>query len=92
MSNWLVLGCVTRLLKGPTKCGLIRQVDITLSQVNCSENCTFGTLKGLSYRWSLNAGGLKERLDCIVKWLMCLVHLTLTVLCCIKGMYDPQMY
>ena len=31
-----------------------------LTQVNYSENCTFGTLKGQS----LNTGGLNDRSDC----------------------------
>ena len=32
-----------------------------LTQVHYSEKCAFGGLKG----WSLNTGGLKDRLDCI---------------------------
>ena len=42
--------CVKRPLKGPKNCGL-------LTQVNCSENCTFGNLKGQS----LDAGGLQTQ-------------------------------
>ena len=39
------------------------ETRILLTQVNYSGNCTFGTLKGLS----LNTGGLKDTVDCILK-------------------------
>ena len=45
--------CVKRLVKRLTNCGLIRQVVLT--QVNYSENHTFGTLEG----WSLNIGDIE---------------------------------
>ena len=46
------------LLKGPKKCGLLRQLGL-LTQVNYSEKCVIGGLKGQS----LNTSGLKDRFD-----------------------------
>ena len=49
--------CLKRPLKGQKKSGL-------LTQVNYSDKCTFGGLKGQF----LSAGGLKDKFDCTVKY------------------------
>ena len=48
---------------GPKNCGQLWSFNTggLLRQVNYSENCTLGTLKG----WSLNTGGLRDKFDCI---------------------------
>ena len=60
--------CFKRLLKGPKNCGQLwfLKTGGLLTQVNYSENCTVGTMKGrFQHRLSVNAGCLKDRFDCI---------------------------